>query len=67
MYDDTKSFASLVIFLIVIAQSVSNMPSPRVTRGRKKLFNADAAPKAEPKWSKLCEICFSLLNFKCST
>ncbi|KAG8196627.1 hypothetical protein JTE90_014184, partial [Oedothorax gibbosus] len=30
-----------------VAQTVSSMPSPRVTRGRKKLFNADAT---EPKW-----------------
>ncbi|GFT81730.1 kinesin-like protein KIF20A [Nephila pilipes] len=34
-----------------VAQTVSNMPSPRITRGRKKLFNADApSTPSERKW-----------------
>ncbi|GFS29802.1 kinesin-like protein KIF20A [Trichonephila inaurata madagascariensis] len=33
------------------AQAVSNMPSPRITRGRKKLFNADApSTPLDRKW-----------------
>ncbi|XP_055939751.1 kinesin-like protein KIF20B isoform X1 [Argiope bruennichi] len=38
------------VVLHIAAQTVSNMPSPRITRGRRKLFNADAATPLERKW-----------------
>ncbi|GIX87270.1 uncharacterized protein CEXT_431711 [Caerostris extrusa] len=43
-----KAMAFMGSKLRSVAQSMSNMPSPRITRGRKKLFNADA-PALE-KW-----------------
>ncbi|GIY42826.1 kinesin-like protein KIF20A [Caerostris darwini] len=43
-----KAMAFMGSKLRSVAQSMSNMPSPRITRGRKKLFNADAP--AMEKW-----------------
>ncbi|CAL1271646.1 unnamed protein product [Larinioides sclopetarius] len=42
-----KAMAFVGSKLRSVAQTVTNMPSPRITRGRRKLYNADAAT---PQW-----------------